>query len=291
MLSMALMWDSINEADRREVASASEKIIKNSSLAEESKKESLGYLQGLFPDSKSTWSNPSPKDNSKFAGWLAGQVDHTLLKPEATRPEFEKLCSEAREFEFKTVCVPANRVQLCRELLEGSGVLTITVIGFPLGYTLPEAMAAETAAAIEAGAAEVDMVIPYGALRDGDIEAVWTSVGAVVLQASQKDVPVKAILESAALTDIELACASAVALAAGADFIKTSTGFSSSGGASTRALNIMRLIAGSAKGVKASGGIRDQETTLRMIQAGASRIGASASVAIVRGNSESGGGY
>ncbi len=280
------MRDLIPEADRNTIAAESIKLINNSNLPTEFSEGVLKILTRLRSPLEST-SSAQPTDNSEISRWLAEMIDHTLLKPDATTTEFEKVCSEAREFGFATVCVPPNQVAFCSKLLAGASSKVITVIGFPLGYATGESMQQEAALAIEAGAEEVDMVIPYGKLLSGDLATVYDSVAHVVSAASPKSIPVKAILESAVLNDTQLAMASAIAIHAGASFVKTSTGFSAAGGASERALQIMRILSGPKGGVKASGGIRDQEAALRMIAAGANRIGASASIAITNGNSGS----
>ncbi len=283
---MAIMWEHISNDERNAIAVEAKKLFACSNLNPALQKWCLGLLDRLRPrHDEPSWLPVPPTENKIVTTWLASQIDHTLLKPEAVSASYEKLCAEAREFNFKAICVPPNRVVECVELLKGSPVLTITVTGFPLGYASPESMAQETRVAIEAGSGEVDMVIPYGALKDGKYAEVFASVSTVCKASTVESgvkILVKSILESAALSDAELACASAIALVAGADFIKTSTGFSATGGASLRAINIMRLIAGPNKGVKASGGIRDRATAIKMIEAGANRIGTSDSVAIVQ---------
>lgn len=276
---------------RQVLRGETEKVKNNSDLAGHPAKECDRLLDRFASLESFPWQPNVPPRETNFQTWLAGFMDHTQLKPEAQDSQFTKLCAEAKEYSFATVCVPPNRVAHCHSLLVGSSVKTITVIGFPLGYADPAAMARETEIAIEAGAGEVDMVIPYGMLKSGHASAIYDSVAAVVEIASKRSIPVKSILESAALSDQELVFASCLAIAAGADFIKTSTGFSSAGGASEKAVEIMRWIAGPTNGVKASGGIRDQAAALKMIYAGASRIGASACVDIVQGGPQSGGDY
>jgi deoxyribose-phosphate aldolase len=210
---------------------------------------------------------------------LAKLIDHTALKPEATKAQIETLCEEAKRYGFATVCVNPYRVPLAKRLLDGTDVLVCTVIGFPLGATLSEVKAFETRLSIEKGATEVDMVINIGALKDGDLDTVEADIKAVV-EAAGDQALVKVILETCLLTDDEIEAASRLAVKAGADYVKTSTGFSS-GGATREAVQLMRKVVGPEIGVKASGGIRDLATAEAMVEAGASRIGASASVAIV----------
>ncbi|HWL66809.1 MAG TPA: deoxyribose-phosphate aldolase [Geminicoccus sp.] len=217
---------------------------------------------------------------------LAAFIDHTILKPDATRAEVARLCAEAREHGFKSVCVNAVHVAQVAKALEGSDVLACAVVGFPLGATLPAIKAAEAAAAIAAGAGEIDMVIDIGALKDGRTDAVQADIAAVRM-ACQGAV-LKVIIETCLLTDAEKRAACLAAKAAGADFVKTSTGFSK-GGATVEDIRLMRATVGPEMGVKASGGIRSRADALAMIEAGATRIGASAGIAIVQGESGAGG--
>ncbi|MGI9076253.1 MAG: deoxyribose-phosphate aldolase [Gemmatimonadaceae bacterium] len=209
---------------------------------------------------------------------IADFIDHTLLKAEATRREIEKLCAEAKEQRFAAVCVNPAWVSLCRELLAGSQVKVATVIGFPLGATPPEIKAAEAALAVSQGADEVDMVAAIGHIKSGDWRHVAADIQGVVRSAAGR--VVKVIIESAALTPVEIIKASALARESGAQYVKTSTGFHPAGGASAEAVALMRLAVGDALGVKASGGVRDCETALRMIASGATRIGTSSGVAM-----------
>lgn len=220
---------------------------------------------------------------------LAAMIDHTLLKPEATEASIRKLCEEAREYRFASVCVNPTNVALCSGLLKGSGVKVCTVIGFPLGATTPKAKAAETRDAIANGAEEVDMVINVGALKSGNYDLVKRDIQDVVDAAAGKAL-VKVIIETALLSDEEKVKACLVAKYAGADFVKTSTGFGP-GGATVADIELMRRTVGQCMGVKASGGIRDTDTARKMIAAGASRIGASASVAIIKGDAATENGY
>ncbi|MBU5294220.1 deoxyribose-phosphate aldolase [Anaerosalibacter bizertensis] len=207
-------------------------------------------------------------------------IDHTLLKPEATKEMIEKLCSEAKEYNFFSVCVNPYYVKTAKEELEGSNVKIATVIGFPLGSTPKEVKAFEASEAIKNGADELDMVINIGALKDGDYTTVEEDIKAVVNEATDKAL-VKVIIETCLLDDEEKKKACEIARAAGADFVKTSTGFST-GGATVEDVKLMREVVGEDLGVKASGGIRDYETAKKMVEAGASRIGASSSIEIAK---------
>jgi deoxyribose-phosphate aldolase len=211
---------------------------------------------------------------------IAALIDHTILKPEATRADVVKVCREAREYSFASVCVNPYWVPLVRAELAGSPVKVCTVVGFPLGATSTESKAAEAAVAVRDGAQEVDMVINVGALRSGDQDAVKADIRAVVKAAHAAGAIVKVILETALLDDTEKAVACMLAKEAGADFVKTSTGFGPSG-ATAHDIALMRRAVGSEMGVKASGGIRTLEDLETMTAAGATRIGASASVKIV----------
>lgn len=213
-------------------------------------------------------------------GDLAGQIDHTLLKPEATRAELAALAEEARQHRFATVCVNSANVRLMSQLLAGSGVPVCAVVGFPLGAMPPRAKAYETREAIRCGAQEIDMVLNIGALKSGDHALVLEDIRAVVEAA--KPYGVKVILETSKLDHDEKVIGCALSKAAGASFVKTSTGFGG-GGATAEDIALMRRIVGAEMGVKASGGVRTREDAQRMVAAGANRIGASASVAIVTG--------
>lgn len=210
---------------------------------------------------------------------LAKLIDHTALKPDVRKAHILQLCEEAKEYQFASVCVNPYWVPVAKEALQGSDVMVCTVIGFPLGATLTESKVFETRVSIEKGAREVDMVINIGALKDGDDAAVEADIRAVV-EAAGDDALVKVILETCLLTDQEIERACQLAQAAGADYVKTSTGFST-GGATIEDVKRMRKVVGNDLGVKASGGIRDRKTAEDMIEAGASRIGASASVTII----------
>lgn len=211
---------------------------------------------------------------------LAGVIDHTLLKPDATRDDLKKLCDEAKRYGFKTVCVNAANVRYCAAQLEGSAVIPIAVVGFPLGAGTPNAKAYEAREAVRNGAQEIDMVINIGALKSGDYALVLDDIASVVAASSPK--PVKVILETGMLSNDDKVIACALSKVAGAAFVKTSTGFGP-GGATTDDIALMRRIVGPEMGVKASGGVRTTDDAKRMIEAGATRIGASASIAIVTG--------
>jgi len=210
---------------------------------------------------------------------IAAMIDHTLLKPEATRQQIVSLCQEAKEYKFASVCVNPTWVGTAKELLQGSGVMVCTVIGFPLGATTSETKAFETKNAIENGAEEVDMVINIGALKDHNDELVEKDIRAVV-EAAKGKAHTKVIIETSLLTNEEKIRACELAVKAGADFVKTSTGFST-GGATAEDIALMRKTVGPDLGVKASGGVRSTEDVQKMIEAGATRIGASSSIAIV----------
>lgn len=213
---------------------------------------------------------------------IARMIDHTLLKPEATPKDIEKLCEEAIQYQFASVCVNPCYVKLASEILKGRKVKVCTVIGFPLGANRTDTKVFETEKAIEDGAQEVDMVMNIGMLKGGYYDYVENDIRAVVNVAHKRNALVKVILETALLTDEEKVKACLLAKRANADFVKTSTGFSK-GGATAGDVALMRRVVGSAMGVKASGGIRSYEEALQMIKSGADRIGASASVKIVSG--------
>ncbi len=209
---------------------------------------------------------------------IASMIDHTLLKPEATPAQVEKLCAEAAEYHFASVCVNPVYIPLAARLLKDTGVKVCCVVGFPLGAIAPEQKAAEAASCAAMGAEELDMVIHIGAAKAGDWALVQRDIEGVVKAAAGRTV--KVIIETCLLTDEEKVKACEAAKAAGAHFVKTSTGFST-GGATTHDIALMRKTVGSEMGVKASGGIRDYATAMAMIEAGANRIGASAGIEIV----------
>ncbi|MFA4924258.1 MAG: deoxyribose-phosphate aldolase [Ignavibacteriaceae bacterium] len=213
---------------------------------------------------------------------LARMIDHTMLKPDATNDEITKLCAEARQYHFASVCVNPGFVPLCASILKGTDVKVCTVVGFPLGATTTEVKRMEAEQAITSGAVEIDMVINVGQLKSGNYDYVFNDVNKVVTAVKAHRNVCKVILETALLTDEEKVKACLICKKAGADFVKTSTGFSK-GGATVGDVALMKKVVGSAIGVKASGGIRSKEDAEAMIASGADRIGASASVKIVMG--------
>ena len=215
------------------------------------------------------------------AGQVAALIDHTLLKPDATRAEIEKLCREAAEFGFATVCVNPCWVALARGQLAGNISAVCSVVGFPLGATMPDVKHYETRRAIFDGAREIDMVINVGALKSGDLRLVERDIEAVVAPCRDARVLSKVIIEAALLTDEEKVTACTLSKAAGADYVKTSTGFGP-GGATVADVALMRRVVGSEMGVKAAGGVKDYSALEAMVAAGATRVGASAGVRIVQ---------
>jgi deoxyribose-phosphate aldolase len=211
---------------------------------------------------------------------IASLIDHTILKPDATREDVLRVCQEARDYEFASVCVNPFWVPLVASRLAGTRVKVCSVVGFPLGATTTADKVYETENAIRLGASEIDMVINIGALRSGDLETVEVDITAVATAVHQHDAILKVIIETALLTDEQKVTACKLAVAAHADFVKTSTGFSTSG-ATVHDVELMRRTVGPNVGVKASGGIRTLEDFRNMVAAGASRVGASASVKIV----------
>ncbi len=229
--------------------------------------------------------NVRPMDNND----LASIIDHTLLKPESTEADIKRVCKEAIEYRFKSVCVNTHYVPLVSRLLSGSSVLTCGVVGFPLGASTTRAKVDETSDAIKNGANEIDMVINIGALKSGDWNIVKRDIEGVVNMARNRAI-VKVILETSLLNDEEKIRACTIAKMAGADFVKTSTGFNS-GGATVEDIKLMREVVGPSMGVKASGGVRDTETAKAMVAAGATRIGTSSGISIVKGTKAKAGTY
>jgi len=227
--------------------------------------ERLTSTVGVIPDDKS----------------LAKTIDHTLLKPDATADQIAQLCYEAKKYGFASVCVNPSNVKLCSDLLRDSEVKVCSVIGFPLGATTTEVKVVETQNALDNGATEIDMVINIGALKAGDSELVAKDIRKVVKTVHAQNALVKVIIETALLTDEEKVIACLLAKEAGADFVKTSTGFSS-GGATVHDVALMRRTVGPTLGVKAAGGIHSHEEAEQMIAAGATRIGASAGIKIIQ---------
>jgi len=211
----------------------------------------------------------------------ARMIDHTLLKPEATREQVEKLCREAARFDFASVCVNAYWIPLCAAILRPTPVKVCTVVGFPLGATLTSAKRSETVEALRLGADEIDMVMNIGAMKSGDRARVENDIRAIAEVTHEAGGLLKVIHENVLLTQEEKVVACELSLAAGADFVKTSTGFST-GGATVEDVALMRRTVGNLAGVKAAGGIRTADQFMAMVAAGADRVGASASVAICR---------
>jgi deoxyribose-phosphate aldolase len=214
-------------------------------------------------------------------GRMAHMIDHTLLKPDASHDEIAQLCYEARKYKFASVCVNPTNVKLCAELLKDSGIPVCTVVGFPLGATPTDVKVFETQQAIREGATEVDMVINIGGLKSRDYEGVERDIASAARACHAGNAILKVIIEAALLTDEEKVVACQLAKVAGADFVKTSTGFGP-GGATAEDVALMRRVVGPSLGVKAAGGIRSYADAQKMIAAGASRIGASASVKIMQ---------
>ena len=217
---------------------------------------------------------------------IAGMIDHTVLKAMTTQEDVIKICNEAKENGFFSVCINPTHIEFVKKQLEGSNVKVCTVIGFPLGANTPEVKAFETKDAIAKGADEVDMVINIGALKDKNYDLVERDIKAVV-DAADKKALVKVIIETCYLTDEEKKIACELAVKAGTDYVKTSTGFGT-GGSTPADIKLMRETVGEDIGVKASGGVRNEKDAIAVIEAGASRIGASSSVAIINGDTSKG---
>mgnify|MGYP002642101688 FL=1 len=218
---------------------------------------------------------------------IAKMIDHTLLKQNATSAQIAQICNEAREYGFASVCVNPAHVRACAEMLSGAKPKVCTVIGFPLGASTSSVKSYETEVAINDGAEEIDMVINIGALKEGNDDLVRSDIEGVVKTAHAKNAIVKVIIETVFLTDAEKERACLLAKEAGADFVKTSTGFAG-GGATVEDIALMRRVVGAEMGVKASGGVRTFEDAQAMIAAGATRLGASAGVKIVQGLKDDG---
>ncbi len=228
-----------------------------------------------------------PASQSSQHSGLSRYIDHTLLKPDATLAQIEKLCQEAAEHEFASVCINGVWVRRCHELLARTAVAVCTVVGFPLGACVPEVKAFEARRAIDDGACEIDMVLSVGALKSGELDFVLSDIESVARTCHGQGAKLKVILETCLLSDEEKISACQLAKRAGADFVKTSTGFST-GGATAADVALMRRTVGEVMGVKASGGVRNESDAQTMIAAGATRLGASASVAIVSGSQAAG---
>jgi len=224
---------------------------------------------------------PQPAASRMSQAELAGYIDHTLLKPEAVESQFEQLCAEAVNYKFKSVCVNSSWVPFVAKKLRGTGIAVCSVIGFPLGGMDTRSKAFEARSAMASGATELDMVINVGALKSGNLKLVEEDIRAIK-RACRSTTILKVILETGLLTDAEKIIACEIAKKAGADFVKTSTGFAGSG-ATVEDIALMRRIVGPTMGVKASGGIKTSEQAIALIRAGASRLGCGASVAVVTG--------
>lgn len=235
-------------------------------------------VKGITPSSNGQPGHVAAKELS--AADAAHLIDHTLLKPDATEAQIRQLCDEAKKYGFASVCVNATWVALCRKLLIDSPVKVCSVVGFPLGATLAEVKAFETERALHAGAHEIDMVINIGKLKTGEHQHVFHDIAAVTSAAHKAGAIVKAIIETALLSEDEKVAACVLAQAAGVDFVKTSTGFNG-GGATVEDVALMRRVVGPELGVKAAGGIRTADALRAMVAAGATRIGASAGVQII----------
>jgi deoxyribose-phosphate aldolase len=264
-------------------------MVDNPSICEQTIEQVREELSNLLQHSAAAETRPlvnqaiAPEVVSTLSSArLAEFIDHTLLKPESSAEQVEKICREAVQFKCASACVNSSRIELCAQLLKGSGVLACSTIGFPLGSATPDAKASEAADAVEHGADELDMVINIGRLKDKDWSYVWDDVSAVI--GASGGHTVKVILETGYLTEEEKIAACMLSVAAGASFVKTSTGFGR-GGATVEDITLMRHVVGPHMGVKASGGVRDEETARTMLTAGANRIGASSTSAIVSGKS------
>ncbi|WP_091606530.1 deoxyribose-phosphate aldolase [Arthrobacter koreensis] len=232
--------------------------------------------------------NAAPEETPQTAD-LASYIDHTLLKPEASREDILRVCEEAAEYGFKSVCVNPLWVSTVHTALKDSGVDTCSVIGFPLGATTTEVKVFEAQGALQDGADEIDMVIDIAAARRGDRETLVRDIASVAEAVHEVGAILKVIIETSLLTDEQKVLACEASVDAGADFVKTSTGFNG-GGATVEDVALMRRTVGPNLGVKASGGVRSREDALAMIDAGATRIGASSGIAIVKGGN-GGSGY
>ncbi|MBS1248653.1 MAG: Deoxyribose-phosphate aldolase 2 [Chloroflexi bacterium] len=246
--------------------------------------DNIGRVVGAGAERISSSLGSIPDDPS-----VGRMIDHTMLKPDATRDQIAQLCYEARKYEFASVCVNPTHVKLCADLLKGSPVKVCTVIGFPLGASSSEVKVYETETALKDGATEIDMVINIGALKAKDLDLVAQDINSVVRMAHGSGAILKVIIETALLDHDEKVTACLLAKEAGADFVKTSTGFSG-GGATIEDIELMRRVVGPEIGVKASGGVRTYEDAVSMVEAGATRIGASAGIKIAQGEREAQGG-
>jgi deoxyribose-phosphate aldolase len=244
--------------------------------------EKMGHLNHSGQANNSSSSQGSLISKSE----LAGLIDHTLLKPEAVESQFDQLCQEAVQYRFKSVCVNSSWIPYVAKKLRGTGIVICSVIGFPLGGMDTRSKAFEARSAIENGATELDMVLNVGALKSGNVKLVEEDIRAIK-RACRSTTVLKVILETGLLTDAEKILACEISKNAGADFVKTSTGFSGSG-ATVHDIELMRRIVGPSMGVKASGGIRTYDQAVELIRAGANRLGCGSSVAVVTGGESKG---
>jgi len=245
-----------------------------------SKLENSQLLSGSRQDSRQPAEN-RPSSEVKSSGDLAKYIDHTLLKPDSPASAFDQLCEEAVQYRFKSVCVNSSWVGYAAKKLQGTKVIVCSVVGFPLGAMTSRSKAFETREAIEAGASEIDMVLAIGKLKQGDYKFVEEDILAV-RRATRSTTKLKVIIETSMLTDEEKVIACQIAKRAGADFVKTSTGFGG-GGATVADVKLMKQTVGKDVEVKASGGVRDFESALALIDAGATRIGTGSGVAVITG--------
>lgn len=242
-----------------------------------------GQMTGTNPSAAHKKEGKATESAKDYNQELASMIDHTFLKPEASKCQLEKLCEEARAYKFATVCVNSCNIPLVTELLRGSSVKPIAVVGFPLGAATTQSKVFESKEAINQGAREIDMVVNLGALKSKDYGTVFEDIKQVV--EASAPYPVKVILETSSLNDEEKVVACALSKTAGAAFVKTSTGFGG-GGATVDDIKLMRRIVGNSIGVKASGGVRTTQDAKNMVEAGANRIGASSSISIVKLSSD-----
>jgi deoxyribose-phosphate aldolase len=258
-------------------------------LIEKITKEVMQRLNEKLGTPEKSGQGNTPGSSQSFSiskSELAGYIDHTLLKPEAVESQFDQLCKEAVQYKFKSVCVNSSWVPYVAKKLRGTGIIVCSVIGFPLGGMDTRSKAFEARSAIENGATELDMVINVGALKSGNVKVVEEDIRAIK-RACRSTTVLKVILETGLLTDAEKILACEISKNAGADFVKTSTGFSGSG-ATVHDIELMRRIVGPSLGVKASGGIRTYDQALELIRAGANRLGCGSSVAVVTGGESKG---
>lgn len=270
------------ESDKPGVLGATCKVETADGITVQTCFDEHGNVVGAGAERLTTSLGFVPQDPS-----MSSYIDHTLLKPEATPDQIATLCEEARQYKFASVCVNPVNVQQCADLLRGSSVKVCSVIGFPLGATMTEVKVYETIKAMERGANEIDMVINIGALKARKLDLVARDIREIVTAVHERGGLLKVIIETALLTDEEKVIACLLSKEAGADFVKTSTGFST-GGATIQDVALMRRVVGPSIGVKAAGGIRSREDAENMVSVGATRLGASAGVKIIKGETVSG---